>query len=142
MLTAVLFVTMYSPIATWPDLGRWLDDAIEGNGTTLLSLVEANVQLDRSVSAMTAYAFQAVVCSDTEPFPSDPTDPMKEILAGIEEDALTAEIAPHFVTALKTTCQHWRAKPAERFTGPFNSTLANPILVIGNTADVSNQMRR
>ena len=35
-------------------------------------------------------------------------------------------------------CHHWNPRETERFVGPFNSTnLANDILVIGNTADVS-----
>lgn len=34
-------------------------------------------------------------------------------------------------------CHHWKSREAERFVGPFNhTTLANDILVIGNTADV------
>jgi hypothetical protein len=40
-------------------------------------------------------------------------------------------------------CHHWKTREAERFVGPFNRTdLANDILVIGNTADVSHTHNR
>ncbi|KAG8790262.1 hypothetical protein FRC12_012378 [Ceratobasidium sp. 428] len=32
-------------------------------------------------------------------------------------------------------CHHWPVRAVERFTGPWNSKLSNPILVIGNEAD-------
>ncbi|OBZ74766.1 hypothetical protein A0H81_05697 [Grifola frondosa] len=32
-------------------------------------------------------------------------------------------------------CPFWPVRAVERYTGPFNSSLANPILVIGNTDD-------
>ena len=34
-------------------------------------------------------------------------------------------------------CFHWKARATERFRRLFDSNLANPILIIGNTADVS-----
>ncbi|KAI0743110.1 Alpha/Beta hydrolase protein [Daedaleopsis nitida] len=33
-------------------------------------------------------------------------------------------------------CNYWPVRSVERYTGPFNKTLANPILVIGNTYDL------
>ncbi|CAE6498727.1 unnamed protein product, partial [Rhizoctonia solani] len=32
-------------------------------------------------------------------------------------------------------CHHWPVRAVERFTGPFNHTLKNKIMVIGNLAD-------
>jgi len=32
-------------------------------------------------------------------------------------------------------CHRWPARAVERFTGPWNSTLKNPIIIIGNKAD-------
>jgi len=34
-----------------------------------------------------------------------------------------------------TDYSRWPSRAVERFTGPWNHTLASPILVIGNTAD-------
>ncbi|CAE6502965.1 unnamed protein product [Rhizoctonia solani] len=35
----------------------------------------------------------------------------------------------------QTFCHHWPVRAVERFTGPFNHTLQNEVLVIGNLAD-------
>jgi hypothetical protein len=32
-------------------------------------------------------------------------------------------------------CHRWPVRAVERYAGPWNSTLANPILIIGNKAD-------
>lgn len=39
---------------------------------------------------------------------------------------------------ISSACFHWKAREAERFVGPFNSTeIAGDVLIVGNTADVS-----
>lgn len=60
---------------------------------------------------------------------------MQEILDAAVE---TYETTTTLFAGLSTgpVCFHWRAEETERYTGPWNSSLANTILVIGNTADV------
>ena len=55
----------------------------------------------------------------------------------IDETTLAQQISPHFAGYMNNVCHHVTARSVERFTGPFNHTLNNEMLIIGNTADVS-----
>ncbi|KAF8586191.1 alpha/beta-hydrolase [Ramaria rubella] len=52
---------------------------------------------------------------------------------------VTQNLSPTFGEIIFTTgqpfCHKFPARSVERFTGPFNTTLPNPIIVIGNRAD-------
>jgi hypothetical protein len=106
---------------------------MSGNGAPILNVVESNVELDPTVRAQTAYASQAVVCTDSIPYDDD-IDLAKFMVHLIEQAIVGAEISPHFGGAGgPDVCHHWKGRAVERFTGPFNHTLSNTILVIGNT---------
>jgi hypothetical protein len=48
---------------------------------------------------------------------------------------LTAMSSRHPIPSACHFCHRWPARAVERFTGPWNSTLKNPIIIIGNKAD-------
>lgn len=131
----MLFTYLYRP-RDWPTLASNLAAALEGNGTAIVNLYLTTVELNTTVSAPTSSAIDAVTCVDTPDFEG----------VGKEqalEDMLTEMIisqqqtSRHFSAGTIDVCHHWKARETDRFTGPFNHTLNNEILVIGNTADVS-----
>lgn len=86
-----------------------------------------------------ADAFTAVVCTDAPPFdPSSKFDVLQsEIEASVETfQSISRHFGPMGTGIFFPSCQHWKGKAAERFTGPFNHTLNNNVLIVGNTADV------
>ncbi len=78
-----------------------------------------------------------VTCADSPP-PQNPSEfPTAEELADIGL-ATIQNVSKHFGASVSISepdggCQFWPAKPSERFTGPWNHTLKNPILIVSNT---------
>ncbi|KAG9111310.1 hypothetical protein FRC07_008063 [Ceratobasidium sp. 392] len=83
----------------------------------------------------------AVTCSDSLPFnKSDPaTFPTPESLAR-RIVARVNNTSKYFggstgLTDIDGGCQFWPVEGVERYAGPWNKTLANPVLVISSTVD-------
>lgn len=78
------------------------------------------------------YAFQAITCADALDSGNTTT---KDIFNEIIFAALNSSMmfAPQFDGGF--WCHEWPARAVERFTGPWNATLKNPIIVIGNKDD-------
>lgn len=60
----------------------------------------------------------------------------------VEEVLETYHNVSHFVLDTMVSrpdsgCQYWLDRPVERFEGPWNHTLRNPILILGNTVRIS-----
>lgn len=130
-----MFRSLYRP-RTWPALAAHIASAISGDGSGIVNDLLQAVELNRSVPADTFASNRAVVCSDSrgEPDVSD-EEAFKSMLKYIAE--VQQSTTWNFAGLGPSTCYHWRAiKPIERYTGPFNHTLKNEILIIGNTADV------
>jgi len=100
-----------------------------------LNTAQRDLELDLFVKPQTAQAITAVTCVDTPAFPEDmSTDDavqkyVDEVVAAYEGTT------KRFAATDLDLCHHWKARETERFTGPFNHSLANPILIIGNTGD-------
>ncbi|KAI0658734.1 TAP-like protein-domain-containing protein [Cubamyces menziesii] len=113
--------------ATWPNTADALDRAMKGDGSAILQRLQDGqylVDLERS----------AVSCNDNKPF-SAPTPE-----GVIDEQLYVLEHISRFSLALVVAepdagCQFWPVTPPERFLGPWNHALRNPILIISNTAD-------
>lgn len=110
--------------AIWPTGAKILSEAMNGNGTALLNL--------NAMSSPPHVAYDlvrsAVSCNDNMPF----VPPSAE--EAIDEWLYVYENVSRFVFSVVTSepdtgCQHWSVTPPERFNGPWNHTLRNPILV-------------
>lgn len=109
---------------SWPQAAEILAQAIAGNGTSILDAVNTKdlVDLERS----------AVSCNDNKPFkaptPAEVIDEQLYDQAHVSRFSLTV-----VVSEPDAGCQFWPVTPPERFLGPWNQTLKNPMLIISNT---------
>ncbi|KAI0762144.1 alpha/beta-hydrolase [Trametes elegans] len=85
-------------------------------------------------SAAHSYTEPAVVCADS--VDADPALSMKDVFD--EVVAVTRDVSHSFGAFFPVPwerCMYWPVRAVERYQGPFNTTLANRILVIGNSYD-------
>ena len=128
------FSFLYRP-RDWPKLAENLAAALQGDGVPIVEYHLSKIELNTTVIPRTSAAITAITCVDTPEFLLDKSsDPILDIL---DEMTYTQQrTSHHFATLDIDMCHHWKARETERFTGPFNHTLRNEMLVIGNTADV------
>jgi len=138
MIKAMLFAYMYRP-RDWPELATNLALALAGNGSSVVEYFLKDIQLDTSVPASTIGSNAAVTCTDSPDYSEFTEDEIFEEFF-LETTALQST-SPHFAGLGALECHNMRVKAAERFTGPFNHTLTNEILIIGNTADPITPLR-
>ncbi|KAL5536829.1 hypothetical protein ACEPAF_652 [Sanghuangporus sanghuang] len=130
MVSVMTFSYLYRP-REWPDLASKLAAALEGNGVPIVEYSLDKIELNTTVEARTSSAIDAVTCVDTPGVYKAQT--LDDI---IDEMAVAQTVASwHFGAQDLDMCHHWKARESERFTGPFNQTLAHEMLIIGNTAD-------
>ncbi|KAG8681694.1 hypothetical protein FRC08_015479, partial [Ceratobasidium sp. 394] len=134
MVRNLMFTNLYRPRG-WATLAERIAAAMHGNGAPILDAVLNTIQLNTTVKAQTALAIEAVTCVDGPDLRDLDSRKMVDII--VEENVATYEkVSTHFTGVEVSMCHHWKPREAERFIGPFNhTTLANDILVIGNTAD-------
>jgi hypothetical protein len=117
-----------------------LKSAMEGDGAPITDAMQRDFFDDLSdLSAVpeTYTTKTAVTCVDV---PAVHFKNAEDVINDKVEASIKADEFPrHFgaITQAATMCHRWKARETERFIGPFNETLSNDILVIGNTRDVS-----
>lgn len=114
--------------ADWPALAARLNQAADGDGSSLA----ATVRNARSTLQQALVPAVALQCADK------PLPPPGAVFAWPEViDQLTAHDFLGSVEGwwLWAPCASWQTATLERYTGPWNVTSANPIMVIGNRYD-------
>ncbi|CAE6474631.1 unnamed protein product [Rhizoctonia solani] len=147
---ALVYSGMYSPTG-WPRLAEqlvavheFLSNTTSNSTHTKRSLPPTlNNILARQSTTTTSnatnndpapdYAFQGVTCADAVDVGNTTTKDVFDFLVHI-----TRTVSPMFGPQWGDGglyCHRWPVRAVERYTGPWNKKLANPILVIGNEAD-------
>lgn len=125
--------------ALWPTTAQYVAQAMSGDGTNLLNfLLPKYVDMplpDLSFSADLSRL--AVTCLDSPPPKDESEFPTAEGLADIGLETIRS-VSRHFGMSVTLSepdggCQFWPVKGPERYTGPWNHTLKNPILIVSNT---------
>ncbi|KAE8370309.1 TAP-like protein-domain-containing protein [Aspergillus caelatus] len=126
-LKTQIFSVLYSPTG-WDDFSAFLDNLMTGK------LEEAGEYLTKITSgppSLDAEAQFGIKCSD-----SYRTDNREEdVLSLIKQRHELSRIGGDVSDFVLTRCAEWKIKPKERYTGNFQATTKNPLLIIGNTAD-------
>jgi len=110
----------------WPNVAYEIASAISGEGRHVLNALAPNMYRDLERSG--------VSCNDN---PSLPRASAEDV---VDELLYVYQNVSRFVFSVVTTepdagCEYWPVTPPERFQGPWNHTLRNPILVLSNTED-------
>ncbi|KZT58680.1 hypothetical protein CALCODRAFT_451259 [Calocera cornea HHB12733] len=129
MARALLFRMLQMP-TIWPTIAVSLAQAMRGDGQAVL-------MLDSVFSGYRDLERQAVSCNDAPkpPLYEPPTNgQLVDEILGIAKD-VTGFAFSILTAEPDASCHYWPFFPPERFTGPWNHTLRNPILVMSNTAD-------
>ncbi|EJT96862.1 hypothetical protein DACRYDRAFT_102606 [Dacryopinax primogenitus] len=129
MARGFLFQTLAVP-STWPKAAGILAAAMAGEGKLLLTQ-KGFYPPPQDMSR------QAVTCNDALPLTPSTAPSYDEVL---DELLDVMHTQTKFVWNVLTSepdsgCQYWPVSPPERFTGPWNHTLRNPIVIFSNTAD-------
>ncbi|KAF8314505.1 alpha/beta-hydrolase [Clavulina sp. PMI_390] len=135
-LKYIIFRSMYKP-REWDALASNLAALLAGDGAPLLSVHQASINFSDTTSAQkTSYIVNAVSCSDGPPMVREWTSE-ESVQQALDMAVETYETSTTLFSGIEqiTACSTWKATASERYTGPWNSSLANPILIIGNTAD-------
>ncbi|KAG8731172.1 hypothetical protein FRC11_004815, partial [Ceratobasidium sp. 423] len=145
----LLYKGMYTPIE-WPKLAEQLTPLIEAvqnisslsNSTHKRSIRTPVSDISRRQNSNNGttnedpapnYAFQGVTCGDAVDPGNVTTKDTFDFLVKV-----TREVSQMFGPIWNDAgfyCHRWPVRAVERYTGPWNKKLANPILVIGNEAD-------
>ncbi|KAM5545960.1 hypothetical protein V8D89_000086 [Ganoderma adspersum] len=110
----------------WPGIAKGLAAAMNGDGSTMLNTVDTKDLLDLERSA--------VSCNDQRPFAPPSAETIVD--AGIQTlKSVSRFFWSVIISEPDSGCQYWPVTPPERYLGPWNKTLNNPILIISNTHD-------
>ncbi|KAG8761909.1 hypothetical protein FRC11_012319 [Ceratobasidium sp. 423] len=148
-LRALLWTGMYQP-RQWPDLAQNLAQISMAlsNSTNATSTLNARdishrahpipfMRRDNTNSSdpATEYAYQAITCADAIDAGNSTTKQGLETVVDLTDNH--SRMFGPFAgwSAGGMYCNRWPVRAVERFTGPFNHTLKNKIIVIGNLAD-------
>lgn len=134
----IIFASLYDPRG-WTQLAEIISSVIQGNATSIMNKFRPPFELEKDVPDSPGNVATAVTCIDSPPLdPSSKPDVLQwEIDASVEiYQSISRHFGPMGTGIFFPSCQHWKGKATERFTGPFNHSLSNDVLVIGNTADV------
>ncbi|TFY72293.1 hypothetical protein EVG20_g726 [Dentipellis fragilis] len=122
-----IFETLEQPIS-WVPRSRDIFNAMNGDGAAILNTPSYGINgvgdLWRS----------GVSCNDQVKFPKpDPRDVVDEALYVMKH--VSRFVMSIFTIEPDSGCEYWPVTPSERYAGPWNKTLRNPILIHSNTAD-------
>ncbi|TEB32535.1 hypothetical protein FA13DRAFT_1687269 [Coprinellus micaceus] len=130
-----LFISLYSPFASFKPLANALAQLAAGNGTALLSLLGEPVPYTCSCDEHAhdwdplPEAFATVLCNDG----AEVSGSLKDLQDYWNELAGVSQFADYWGT-IHAGCVGW-PKNKKPFHGPFVGDTSHPILLIGNTAD-------
>ena len=123
LLTLAVFLlsTLVVP-GSWPQAAAALAAAMYGDGSAVLNAVTPHAgDLARS----------AVSCNDNAPFKAPEPEVVVNELLGVFHNVSRLGFTV-VTTEPDMGCQYWPVTPPERFQGPWNHTLRNPMLVLSN----------
>ncbi|GJE93494.1 alpha/beta hydrolase [Phanerochaete sordida] len=126
-----LLGNLVTPLS-WPAAAHALAQAMTGDGAAVLDAVQprAGADLQRS----------AVSCNDqlphAAPAPGAVVGELLDVFRTVTRLAFTV-----VTTEPDAGCEFWPVTPPERFAGPWNHTLSNPILILSNEMDPVTPLR-
>jgi pimeloyl-ACP methyl ester carboxylesterase len=128
---SAIIVSMSGGPAAWPELAAQLDQAARGDGSALATAGRLLTTVFSSQDAAPGLPAVALICADS-PARQGP-GAWRSVL-----DRLTGVsfiYGPVITWWRWAPCASWPAASADRYTGPWNASTRNPVLVIGTRFD-------
>ena len=121
-----IFANLGRP-ASWPQIAAGLEQAASGNG----SAIETALKPSRALYQSALNSATALQCAD-KPRPRVGPQAWPSIIGRL------TRVSPYFAVNgwwLAVPCAAWPLVNADRYSGPWNRSTHNPILVVGNRYD-------
>jgi pimeloyl-ACP methyl ester carboxylesterase len=121
-----IFANLGRP-ASWPQIAAGLEQAASGNG----SAIETALKPQRALYQSALNSATALQCAD-KPRPRVGPQAWPSIIGRL------TRVSPYFAVNgwwLAVPCAAWPLLNADRYSGPWNRSTHNPILVVGNRYD-------
>ncbi|TCD60113.1 hypothetical protein EIP91_010701 [Steccherinum ochraceum] len=118
-------LTLLTPLG-WQNSASALAAAMAGDPTLIVNALGNRMYRDLERSA--------VSCNDNPRFPPPSAEEVVDELLDVYQN-VTRFVFSTVTTEPDAGCEYWPVTPPERFSGPWNHTLNNPILVLSNTED-------
>ena len=121
-----MFANLGRP-ASWPQIAAGLEQAASGNG----SAIETALHQVRPAYQSALNSATALQCAD-KPAPRVGPQAWPSIIGRL------TRVSPYLAVHgwwLAVPCAAWPVQNADRYTGPWNRSTPNPILVVGNRYD-------
>ncbi|KAF9457253.1 TAP-like protein-domain-containing protein [Collybia nuda] len=134
-LRTTIFMSLYTPYATFPALARGLADLAAGDGRLLFEMEEFppfQCSCDEGPPRIDIVdeAYAAILCNDGVDI-SESLGDFEKYFKHLTEKSSWGELW----SAIRGNCISWPRLPKSHFQGPFTGNTSFPILLIGNTAD-------
>jgi pimeloyl-ACP methyl ester carboxylesterase len=129
-LSAIVLNMSGSP-GTWPDFAAALESAAEGDGSDLLTAGRVLTGAFSSAASAPGLPAIGLTCADS-PARQGP-HAWRSVVDRLS--AVSFSFGPVISWWRWAPCASWPARSADRYTGPWNATTKNPILVIGTRFD-------
>jgi pimeloyl-ACP methyl ester carboxylesterase len=121
------FAALGNP-AAWPQLAANLESALRGDGSAL----ETEAGQARPVFQSALVSATALQCAD-KPAPALGPSAWAQVIGRLTHVSRIS--GPVNGWWLWAPCSSWRARSADRYTGPWNASTNTPILVVGTRFD-------
>ncbi|KAL1718946.1 TAP-like protein-domain-containing protein [Schizophyllum commune] len=134
-----IFNYLYAPTA-WSAFATFIAgyeaslDALAANTTIPSALALQLVDGKRAYNPGAYASFLAIACGDSLDAGNTTMRDGFDTIVKASQD-VSAFFGPRWWEATMSACFAWPARAVERYTGPFDKQLKNPILVIGNSHD-------
>ncbi|KAK1231140.1 hypothetical protein PQX77_005746 [Marasmius sp. AFHP31] len=134
-LRGTIFRTFYQPFNNWPRLATGLTELMNGNGTMIYSMLDADRfqcscdPLEKAFEGVED-AGTAIACNDGDVVPSD-LESAQEHYANILKISEWGSLW----AGIRLACASWPRIPKTQFRGPIAGNTSFPLLLIGNKAD-------
>ncbi|WP_138735985.1 alpha/beta hydrolase, partial [Modestobacter excelsi] len=127
---------IYSP-PLWPVLAEFLHAAVTGDTDTVAGILTDLAQFTLPGMEDYSTANIAIACADTD----NPADSQRYGQLGRQRDRTVAPYAGSSWAHLALPCASWDGRSTERYTGPWNATTSNPVLLVSTRHDPATPYR-
>jgi pimeloyl-ACP methyl ester carboxylesterase len=128
---SAIIVSMSGGPAAWPDLAAQLDQAARGDGSALATAGRVLTPAFSTQDDAPGLAAVGLICADS-PARQGP-GAWQDVLDRLT--GVSSIYGPVITWWRWAPCASWPAASADRYTGPWNASTRNPILVIGTRFD-------